>query len=652
MPLLNLGIVAHVDAGKTSLTERLLFEAGVLTAPGSVDAGTTQTDSMDIERRRGITIRAAVTSFDLDDLTVNLLDTPGHPDFIAEVERSLTVLDGAVMVLSAVEGVQPQSVVIWRALRRLAVPTLLFVNKVDRGGADVAAVVAQVRRRMTPHAVFLTDVVDQGTARAFVRRRPLDHPDVLDFLTTIDDRLLAAWAENPSLPPSSIRHALRGAVASGAASVLTCGSALTGAGVPELRQAIRDLLPRATCSANDSTAATVFAADRDERGRRAYLRIWSGRLRARDRVSVAGRVPEKVTELQVSRHGRFWPATSGGPGDVVAVRGLAGARVGDTFGPVPQRRDARILPPTLQALVEPVDPRQRTALFSALGELAEEDPLIGLRLDEAAGEVAVTLHGAVQREVIGSLLEERYGVPVRFRQPSTLCVERVTGVGEAVERIKVDGNPYLATIGLRVEPAAPESGVAFLAGVERGRLPPAFVAATEEGVRAALLHGRFGWEVIDCQVTMTASGYWPRQSRPHQKFDKAISSVAADFRNLAPVVVSAALAEAGTRVCQPIDQIDLELPETALDAVLSELGRFGGVVTEVEPASGQVAVGGTLPTARVPELTQRLPDLTGGEGVLVATLARYDPVTARPPVRRRIGVDPGDRRTWFREMPR
>ena len=151
---LNLGIVAHVDAGKTSLTERLLFEAGAIEAPGSVDAGTTRTDSLDLERRRGITIRAAVTSFALGDVVINLLDTPGHPDFIAEVERSLGVLDAAVLVLSSVEGVQPQTVVIWRALKRIGVPTILFVNKVDRSGADVEGVLDQVRRRLTPYVVF------------------------------------------------------------------------------------------------------------------------------------------------------------------------------------------------------------------------------------------------------------------------------------------------------------------------------------------------------------------------------------------------------------------------------------------------------------------------------------------------------------------
>src|SRR6185437_2824979 len=206
-PYLNLGIVAHVDAGKTSLTERLLYDAGVLDAPGSVDAGTTRTDSMDLERRRGITIRAAVTSFDVDDLAVNLVDTPGHPDFIAEVERSLTVLDAAVLVLSSVEGVQPQTVVIWRALQRIGVPTALFVNKVDRGGSDVAAVVAQVRRRLTAHVVQLARPVAEGTRAAAVVPAPTDDESVVEAIAAVDDGVLAGWVDDGPLPVDRIRAA-------------------------------------------------------------------------------------------------------------------------------------------------------------------------------------------------------------------------------------------------------------------------------------------------------------------------------------------------------------------------------------------------------------------------------------------------------------
>ena len=242
---LNLGIVAHVDAGKTSLTERLLYEAGVIDAPGSVDAGTTRTDSMSLERRRGITIRASVTSFASGDLVVNLLDTPGHPDFIAEVERSLGVLDAAVLVLSSVEGVQPQTVAIWRALRRIGVPTVLFVNKLDRAGADVGRVLAQVRRRLTPGVVELTRVTDPGRRDARVAAVPLSDTAVVAAVAEVDDGVLAPWVAGEPVPSRCVARALRSAVRRGALTPVVHGSAITGAGVSELRRVLAELFPPA-----------------------------------------------------------------------------------------------------------------------------------------------------------------------------------------------------------------------------------------------------------------------------------------------------------------------------------------------------------------------------------------------------------------------
>lgn len=646
---LNLGVVAHVDAGKTSLTERLLFETGAIDALGSVDAGTTNTDTLDLERRRGITIRAAVTSFTLDrpdgDLRVNVIDTPGHPDFIAEVERSLGVLDAAVLVLSAVEGVQPQSVLIWRALRRTGVPTLLFVNKVDRAGADVGRVVEQVRRRLAPHVVELTEVSALGTKAARVRRRPLESEGVVEAVAEVDDAVLTRWASGRRADGARVGAALRAATADGSVVPVLAGSAITGAGVDLLTRALVEVLPTPVAPASTGLSGTVFAVDRDPGGRRAWVRLWSGELRLRDQVSAGGSRPERVTEIDASA----------GPGDIAVVRGLSRVRIGDVIGAAPAHRGTPRFPPaTLQALVEPVDPTQRTALFAGLEELADEDPLIGLRLDETDGEAAVTLHGEVQKEVIAALLEDRFGVKARFLATSTVCLERVRGGGEAVERIGVAGNPYLAGVGLRIEPAAVGHGISWSPGIEPGRLPPAFLAATEEGARRALRHGLRGWQVTDCHLTMTSSAYFPRQSHAHQKFDKSMSSVGADFRHLAAVAAMAALARAGTDVCRPVDEVTLDVPADALGAVSNLLGRLGAVMLDVAPGRGSLRLVAHLPSHRVPALARQLPDLTGGEGVLVSELAHHAPVPAGEvaPARPRPRPDPLDREGWFRDVPR
>ncbi len=651
MALLNLGIVAHVDAGKTSLTERLLYEAGAVAQLGSVDAGTTRTDSMELERQRGITIRAAVTSVTLGDLTVNLLDTPGHPDFIAEVERSLAVLDAAVLVVSSVEGVQPQTVAIWRALRRIGVPTVFFLNKVDRRDADVDRVVTQLHRRLAAQPVVLTTVTGQGGRDARVRAVGLAAEPVVAAVAEVDDAVAARWLTGEPVRERDVRRAIRHAVRRAALTPVAYGSAITGAGLPQLRRILADLLPREPQPAG-ALAGTVFAVDRDGHGRRAWLRLWCGELRVRDRVQIDGARPQTVTEIAVMEPAGVLVRQSVSAGQIAAVRGLS-ARIGQHVGDPPRRSAYQFPPPTRQALVEPVDPAQRLAMFAGLAELADEDPLVDLRLDQYQQQAVIRLHGDVQKEVLAALLADRYGVRVLFSGTLTACIERVTGTGVAQERIHERGNPYLAGLGLRIEAAAVGHGIEFRPGIEPGRLPPAFVAATEEGVRAALRQGRHGWPVTDCTVTMTSSQYWPRQSRPHQKFDKSISTVAADFRNLAQVVVTAALCRAGTRVCQPIEQFDVNLPHPAVDPVLALLGRLGAVIHDSATAGGYLDVSGTLPSARVPQVSAALPDLTGGEAVLTTHFDHYAPINgADLPVLPRRGPDPGDREVWFRAVPR
>ncbi|CAM5594261.1 Elongation factor G, mitochondrial [Streptomyces aurantiogriseus] len=298
MHLLNLGILAHVDAGKTSLTERLLHSAGIIDEIGSVDAGSTQTDTLALERQRGITIKSAVVSFPVDDITVNLLDTPGHPDFIAEVERVLGVLDGAVLVVSAVEGVQAQTRVLMRTLRRLRIPTLVFVNKIDRRGARQEGVLRELSGRLSAPVVPMGTATGLGTRQAAFRPgRPA--PDVL---ADHDDDLLTAYVDG-SLTPERLHAALVAQTRAGLVHPVYFGSAMTGAGVPELIAGIKELLPPADGDPEGPLSGTVFKVERGPAGEKiAYARLFSGTLRTRDRVLFGGR-EGKVTAISVFDHG-------------------------------------------------------------------------------------------------------------------------------------------------------------------------------------------------------------------------------------------------------------------------------------------------------------------------------------------------------------
>ncbi|MBB5789356.1 elongation factor G [Jiangella mangrovi] len=667
MRTLNLGILAHVDAGKTSLTERLLYAAGVIDEVGSVDAGSTQTDSLALERRRGITIKSAVVSFTIgtggDATTVNLIDTPGHPDFIAEVERVLSVLDGAVLVVSAVEGVQAQTRVLMRTLRRLRIPTLVFVNKLDRGGADLDAVVDQLATKLTPRIVPMGTAEHQGTKDAVFR--PFRERDdgfrarLLDVLADGDDALFADYVEDPaSVPYRRLRRALARQTRQARVHPVFAGSAITGAGVGELTTGIARLLPSTAAAAATEQAAgppraTVFKVERGPAGEKiAYVRMVAGTLRTRDRLSAG-----KVTAISVFDDGDAVPRAEVVAGRIAKVWGLAGVRIGDALGEAAagDRADApghHFSPPTLETVVVPCRAREKGRLHAALAQLAEQDPLIDLRQDDVRQEVSVSLYGEVQKEVVQATLAEEYGIDVEFRESTTIHVERLTGTGAATELIKDDGNPFLAGVGLRLEPAAPHDGVTFELEIELGSLPLAFIRAIDETARETLRQGLHGWQVPDCRVVLTRSQYWPRQSHAHATFDKSMSSTAGDFRGLTPLVLMTALREAGTRVHEPIHRFELELPADTLGQVLPALARLRAVPGTPSPTGSAYVLDGDLPAAHVHALQQQLPSLTRGDGVLETRFDRYQPVQGEPPDRPRTDHDPLHRKEYLLRVTR
>jgi len=475
---LNLGILAHVDAGKTTLTERLLYASGVIDEIGSVDQGTTQTDSLALERQRGITIKSAVVSFAIDDVTVNLIDTPGHPDFIAEVERVLSVLDGAVLVISAVEGVQPQTRVLMRALRRLHIPTLIFVNKIDRTGASDERVVHAISEKLALATVPMGRTSALGTRAADFSPWNPDDTALLATLTELlaerDEGILAAYVEDEVGVPYRRLHE---AVAAQTKRVLVhpvfFGSAITGAGVEPLMAGVAELLPAAVGDAGTQVSGSVFKIERDGGGERgAFVRMFSGTVRTRDRLYFGRGLHDKVTAINVFERGSVAPRTSVSAGEIAKVSGLDEIQIGDWIGIA--RTDGshhQFAPPALESVVVASNPDDRARLRVALGQLAEQDPLINVRQDGTVNEMSVSLYGEVQKEVIEATLANDFGINVTFRETTTIYVERPVGTGAALELLQDDANPFSATVGLRIEPAPIGTGVDVRLDVDPRSIP-------------------------------------------------------------------------------------------------------------------------------------------------------------------------------------
>ncbi|MCG5220752.1 elongation factor G [Streptosporangium sp. KLBMP 9127] len=660
MRTLNLGILAHVDAGKTSLTERLLHAAGVIDEIGSVDDGSTQTDSLALERQRGITIKSAVASFVIDDVTVNLIDTPGHPDFIAEVERVLNVLDGAVLVVSAVEGVQAQTRVLMRTLQRLRIPTLIFVNKIDRSGAGYGHVLRSITGKLAAPSIAMGSADGLGTRAA--RSVPYDAADagftsrLLGLLADHDDALLAAYVDDETaLSYPRLRDELAAQARRALVHPVFFGSAITGAGVDALIAGITELLPAAEGDAGGPVSGTVFKVERGPAGEKiAYVRLFAGTVRVRDRLRFRGDEEGKVTAISVFEHGSDVSRDSVAAGRIGRLWGLGDIRIGDAIG-VPRTTSAgghHFSPPTLETVVAPCRPADKGALHLALTQLAEQDPLIDLRQDDLRQETSVSLYGEVQKEVIQATLANDFGIDVTFRETTTIHIERPVGTGAAAEIMSAESNPFLATVGLRIEPAPIGTGVDFGLEVELGSMPFSFIKAVEETVRETLRQGLHGWEVIDCVVTLTHSGYAPRQSSAHGVFDKSMSSTAGDFRLLTPLVLMSALRQAGTKVHEPMHHFRLDIPVEAYGSVLPVLARLRAVPRSSATRGSSYLVEGVVPAASVHALERRLPSLTSGEGVLECAFDHYQPVHDTVPTRPRSDHDPLNRREYLLRVVR
>ncbi len=676
MRTLNLGILAHVDAGKTTLTERLLFSTGAIDHVGSVDAGTTQTDSLDLERERGITIRSAVASFLVGDLAVNLVDTPGHPDFIAEVERVLGVLDGAVLVVSAVDGVQPQTPLLFRALQRLHVPTLIFVNKIDRAGADGQRVVEAMTLRLSPELVPMARVQDQGRRTASVvpfGAQDAAHVTALtEILAENDEAILRAFVDDDAAPSyPRLRAQLAEQTRRGLVHPVFFGSAALGVGVDELLAGIAENLAGAGGDPDAPVSGRVFKIERTASGERvAYVRLFAGTLRPRQKVRVADD-EAKSTAIRVfapagaphgDEHGDEHGDARGDElraGQMATISGLGTVRVGDAIGDEPAMagEGTRFPRPTLSAVVFAQQTEDQGRLRAALAQLADQDPLIDVRQDER-NEISVSLYGEVQKEVIQATLERDYGIAADFHETTVVCIERPAHVGEADEVIRakthtnitgrsspLSTNPFRATLGLRIEPAPPGSGIEYHHEVEPRliplylfKTPETFATQMEAYVREALTEGLAGWQVTDCRVTMTDCGY------------ASPSTSSADFRRLTQLVLMTALERGGTWVCEPLSDVTLEVPSPTSPGVVTALGRLGGRVRGQFSANGLSTIDAVLPAARVRSVQNQLPGLSMGEGSLDARFGGYQPIGTDPPHRPRTSPSPLDRHAWLASL--
>ncbi|GAB7039642.1 elongation factor G [Catenuloplanes niger] len=586
MRVRNIGILAHVDAGKTTLTERVLFTTGATWKQGEVHDGTTVTDSDPQERSRGITIFAAAVSADWNGHRLNLIDTPGHVDFSDEVERSLRVLDGAVVVFDGVAGVEPQTEAVWRTADRYRVPRLAFVNKLDRAGASLGHVVAAVRDRLgaVPLVVQLPigredgfeGVVDLVGMRRLTwpsgvpHSVPADGPEVRAARRALEEavaeRHAGALEELGDMSDTTLRAAVRDLTIAGEAVPVLCGAAYRDRGIEPLLDAVVDYLPAPGGDPDGHLAALVFKRT----GRITCARIYQGTLRKGDVVwDATARQPERVARilrLRADRHTDLDVATAG---DIVGLAGIKAARTGATLStrvhPVVLEAP-RTAEPLVSVAVEAGTRAEAQRLPAALATLVGEDPSLRLRTDPQTGQTLLSGLGELHLEVAVEKLRQGSGLSVRTGRPRVAYRETVLrGVTDFVFRhVKQDGGAgQFAHVVLSVAPLA--EGFSFASTVTGGRVPAEFVRAVEAGVRDALVAGEH--PLTGLAVTLT-------DGATHVK-----DSSETAFRTAGRLGLRAALTACETALLEPVAEVTVTAPGDTIGGVLGDLAARRGQVT-------------------------------------------------------------------------
>ncbi|MGW3710537.1 elongation factor G [Streptomyces albogriseolus] len=671
----NLGILAHVDAGKTTVTERILYATGTTHKRGEVHDGTTVTDFDPQERDRGITIFSAAVTCSWDGHRINLIDTPGHVDFADEVERSLRVLDGAVAVFDAVAGVEPQSESVWRQADRHGVPRIAFVNKMDRAGADLDAAVASVRERLhpAPLAVQLpvgaedafTGVVDLLGMRALTwsdegeARDPAPVPDALreealrrrrlleEAVAELHPAALEEFCDTGALRTRTLTAALRDLTARGEAVVVLCGSAYRNRGIEPLLDAVLAYLPspldvpqvRGTHDGAEQErpadpaaplAALAFKVTATATGRLTYLRVYSGTIEQGDTVwdATAGRAERvgRILRVTADRHARLDRAVAG---DIVAVVGLKGARAGATLC-APDAPLALEPPgtaePVVSVAVEALRGTDTGRLASALARLAEEDPSLVVRGDAETGQTVLSGMGELHLEVAVERIRRDHGLGVAVGRPRVSHRETVArGVSGFVYRhVKQDGGAgQFAHVVLDVEPLDdPERGFEFRSAVVGGRVPQEYVRAVEAGCRDALAEGPLGGHpVTGLRVTLTDGSTHVKDSS-----DTA-------FRTAGRLGLRDALRACAMVLLEPVAEVTVTVPQDAVGSVLGDLAARRGRVSGSATRAGAAVVTATVPLAELFGYATRLRSRTQGRGTFTTRPTGYAPAPATAPAR-------------------
>ena len=665
----NIGFIAHIDAGKTSVTERVLFVSGRIHRVGGVDQGTTAMDWMPQERERGITITSAATTTYWRDFRINIIDTPGHVDFTAEVERSLRVLDGGVVVLDAVAGVQPQSETVWRQADRYEVPRICFVNKMDRVGASLDRTMDTLRHRLAANPVAIQlplgsestfrGVLDLMNCKAFVyssgeNTPPEEGPvpdeeqerftqyrdSMIEKIVETDETLMIKYLEGEDLTTEDLSEALRRATLSRGLIPVLCGSALRGIGVDPLLDAVIRYLPapsdvppvQAMLGEDEEVylepdedgplAALAFKVMADPFvGRLVYLRVYSGTLKAGATVVNSTKNVRERTGRVLTVHANRREEVEGvGAGNICGAIGLKNTFTGDTIAGVgkPLVLEPPTFPePVLSVAIEPATRVDQEKLDEALRKLEEEDPTFQVSYNKETGQALIAGMGELHLSVLVDRMKREFGVEANVGKPRVSYREAITAPVRSEGRFvrQTGGHGQYGHVVLDLEPRERGEGILFENKITGGVIPREYIRAVEAGVKEAVNNGPLaGYPVIDVKVTLVDGSY-------HE-----VDSSELAFKAAGSIAIRDGVRKAKPMLLEPIMVGEVVTPGEFLGDVIGGLGTMRGQITNIEGQQNTQVVRALLPLSETFGYTTILRSLTQGRATHTLEFQSYEPI--------------------------
>lgn len=606
MKQLTLGILAHVDAGKTTLSEALLFTAGAIRKAGRVDKKDAFLDNYELERERGITIFSKQAVFSYEDLRITLLDTPGHVDFSTEMERTLQVLDAAVLLISAADGVQSHTRTLWKLLESYQVPVFLFVNKMDQPGADQEKILAGIQNQLSGNCVDFTPLVGTAATESKGAALEADMQEAMEAVAICDEELLNSFLTDGRISQEQLREKIA------ERKVFPClfGSALRLQGIEALLSAIAAYAPEKTYP--EAFGARVFKVTRDSQGSRlTHMKITGGTLKAKMELTCAEDKTEKVNQIRVYSGERFEAVNEAAAGSVCAVTGLLGTMAGQGLG-MEKNLESPFLTPVLSyclLLPEGTDPM---AVMPKLKELEEEDPALSFTWEEELKEIHVHVMGEVQMEILKVLIRERFGLEIAFGKGRIVYKETIADTVEGVGHF--EPLRHYAEVHLLLEPGEPGSGLQFEADCSEDILARNWqrliLTHLEEKQHRGVLTGS---AITDMKITLVSG-------RAHQKHTEG-----GDFRKATYRAVRQGLMEAMSVLLEPYYEFRLEIPEEMTGRAMTDMEKLFADFTLTERAEGRCVLTGCAPVETMRDYQKEVYAYTRGQGSLTVRLKGYMP---------------------------